>query len=134
MIRLVYISSDIDIEMSCMARGIKRHSKLDLYISFYYQPSKLVIITCSLYKLLISRYIINKLLFAGFLLQVNDHISAVLFALEAREVHLSLRNILLGVEQVLEQGLFSPSDACILRLIRDLTVKQIFARNCSVTR
>lgn len=45
-------------------------------------------------------------------LEVSDAIGAILLALEAREVHLGLRDVLLGVQQVLKEGAIVPLDSC----------------------
>jgi hypothetical protein len=46
------------------------------------------------------------------LLEVSDGISAILLALEAREVHLGLRDVLLGVQKVLIEGTVVPLNTC----------------------
>lgn len=48
----------------------------------------------------------------GGILQVRDQVRAVLRLLEASEDHLGARDVLLRVEEVLEQVLVAPSDAC----------------------
>ena len=47
----------------------------------------------------------------GRLLQIGDEICAVLRLLQASEDHLCSGNVLLGVEQVFEEGIFTPCDA-----------------------
>jgi len=48
----------------------------------------------------------------GLLLKESDQIGALLRLLQASEHHLGAGNVLLGVNQVLEQVLARPSDAC----------------------
>jgi hypothetical protein len=45
-------------------------------------------------------------------LQVGDGVVTILLALEARETHLGLWNILLWVLKIFEQGLVTPGDVC----------------------
>jgi len=50
----------------------------------------------------------------GLLLEELDQVVAVLGLLETTEGHLGTRNVLLGVLEVLEQGVLVPSDALLL--------------------
>ena len=47
-------------------------------------------------------------------LEVRDEIRAVLGLLEAREDHLGARDVLLGVEEVVVEGILAPLDALVL--------------------
>lgn len=48
----------------------------------------------------------------AYLLQIGDAVSAILLALEAREVHLGFRDVLLRVQQVLIESTVVPLDTC----------------------